>query len=116
MRIDIHLATPQPRMGDHREGGDPPDISDGSPSYGNTPLRVGRGYTSTQPLPDFTGISCFPFSHSGETMPFPGSAPVPYPWQPKYLPDQWVYTDGSDIEGHPRLGAAVVHVPTATTI
>jgi ribonuclease HI len=45
-----------------------------------------------------------------------GSASVPYPWQPKYLPEQWVYTDGSDIEGHPRLGAAVVHIPTATTI
>ncbi len=24
--------------------------------------------------------------------------------------------DGSDIKGHPRLGAAVVHIPTRTTI
>jgi len=30
--------------------------------------------------------------------------------------DQWVYTDGSEITGHPRLGAAVVHIPTNTTI
>ncbi len=31
-------------------------------------------------------------------------------------PGQWVYTDGFDIKGQPRLGAAVVHVPTCTTI
>ncbi len=41
---------------------------------------------------------------------------MPYPWQPKYLPDQWVYTAGSEIKGHPRLAAALVHVPTNTTI
>ena len=45
-----------------------------------------------------------------------GAAPAPYPWAPKFLPEQWVYTDGSDITGHPRLGAAVVHIPTSTTI
>ena len=33
-----------------------------------------------------------------------------------FLPEQWVYTDGSDITGHPRLWAAVVHIPTITTI
>ena len=27
-----------------------------------------------------------------------------------------MYTDGSDITGHPRLGAAMVHMPTNTTI
>ena len=27
-----------------------------------------------------------------------------------------MYTDGSDIKGYPRLGAAVVHIPTSTTI
>jgi hypothetical protein len=27
-----------------------------------------------------------------------------------------VYTDGSDINGHPRLRAAVVHIPTSRTI
>jgi ribonuclease HI len=42
--------------------------------------------------------------------------PAPRQWIPKYIPENWVYTDGSDIKGHPRLGAAVVHVPTATTI
>ena len=41
---------------------------------------------------------------------------MPLPWTPKYRPEQWVYTDGSDIKGQPRLGAAVVHVPTCTTI
>ena len=34
----------------------------------------------------------------------------------KFLPKQWVYTAGSDITGHPRLGAEVVHIPTNTTI
>ena len=28
----------------------------------------------------------------------------------------WFYTDGSDITGHPRLGATVVHIPNNTTI
>jgi hypothetical protein len=33
-----------------------------------------------------------------------------------FRPEQWVYTDGFDIKGQPRLGAAVVHVPTCTTM
>ena len=33
-----------------------------------------------------------------------------------FLPKERVYTDGSDIKGHPRQGAAVVHTPTCTTI
>ena len=33
-----------------------------------------------------------------------------------FRPDQRAYIDGSDITGHPRLGAAVVHVPTCTNI
>ena len=30
--------------------------------------------------------------------------------------EEWVYTDGSNIKGYLRLGAAVVHIPTRTTI
>jgi len=37
-------------------------------------------------------------------------------WTLKYQPEQWVCTDGCDIKGHPRLGAAVVHVTTCTTM
>ena len=48
--------------------------------------------------------------------PAPLLAPTPLPWIPKYQPEQWVYTDGSDIKGQPRLGAAVVHVPTCTNL
>ena len=33
-----------------------------------------------------------------------------------FRPEHWVYTDSSDIKGQPRLGAAVVHVPSYTTI
>ena len=42
--------------------------------------------------------------------------PTPLTWTPKYQPEQRVYTDGFDIKGQPRLEAAVVHVPTRTTI
>ena len=45
-----------------------------------------------------------------------GSPPVPHPWTPNFIPKNWIYTDGSDIEGYPRLGAAVVHIPPSTTI
>ena len=76
----------------------------------------GRGYTSSQPLPDLEDIQVFPIHHTRRTSPFIGEAPAPYPWAPKFLPEQWVYTDGSDITCHPRLGAAVVHIPTNTTI
>jgi ribonuclease HI len=33
-----------------------------------------------------------------------------------FRPEQWVYRDGSEITGQPRLGVAMVHVPTCTTI
>ena len=42
--------------------------------------------------------------------------PNPIPWTPRFLPEEWVCTDGSDITGHPRLGAAVMHIPTGITI
>ena len=61
-------------------------------------------------------IPIFPIQHAGWATPLYGEAPAPYPWALKFLPEQWVYTDGSDITGHPRLGAAVVHIPTSTTI
>jgi len=58
----------------------------------------------------------FPIQHSSRTPSFYGVGPTPYPWVPKFLPEQWVYTDGSDITGHPRLGAAVFQIPSSTTI
>ena len=42
--------------------------------------------------------------------------PTPIPWTPRFIPEEWVYKDDSGIEGHPCLGAAVVHIPTHTTI
>jgi len=45
-----------------------------------------------------------------------GPHPTPHPWIPRFIPEYWVYTDGSDIKGQPRLGAAVVHIPTCNTI
>jgi hypothetical protein len=43
-------------------------------------------------------------------------APTPYPWAPKFLLEQWVYTDRSDITGDPRLDAAVARILSSTTI
>ncbi len=78
--------------------------------------HLGRGYTSSPPLPNLENTPVFPPQPEGRSSPSSGEAPTPYPWAPKFLPEQWVYTDGSDITGHPRLGAAVVHIPTSTTI
>jgi len=61
-------------------------------------------------------IHVFSIQDAKRTSPFIGEAPAPYPWEPKFLPEQWVYTDGSDITGHPRLGTTVVRIPTNTTI
>jgi ribonuclease HI len=45
-----------------------------------------------------------------------GSPPTPHPWVAKFIPENWVYTDGSEIEGYPRLGTYVIHIPTSTTL
>ena len=42
--------------------------------------------------------------------------PVPRPWTPRFLPENFVHTDGSEIKAQPRTGAAVVHISTDTTI
>ena len=34
----------------------------------------------------------------------------------QFDPENWIYTDGYLIEGGSRLGAAVIHIPTSTTI
>jgi len=61
-------------------------------------------------------ISILPIQHDRRTSPFKGVAPAPCPWAPKFLPEQWVFTDGSDITDQPRLEASVVHIPSSTTI
>ncbi len=97
---------------------EPPNDSKGSGSAypGTASRRGGGGYTSSQPIPDFTDTPALPSPPIGRTTPHPEEASVSHKWQPKYLPEQWVYTDGSDIEGHSHLGAAVVHIPPNTTI
>ena len=75
-------------------------------------------YTLSQPLPNLGEAHAIPIgdtpSHNAPTG--TETPPIPIPWTPRFLPEEWVYTDGSDIKGHPRLGAAVVHIPTRTTI
>ena len=75
-------------------------------------------YTFSQSLPNLGEAHALPPgdtpSHHAATR--PKTPPSPVPWTPRFLPEEWVYTDGSDIKGHPRLGAAVVHIPARTTI
>ena len=86
---------------------------------GDTPhIPQTSTYTFSQPLPNMEGAPALPIEgplgHLNTTRAV--TPPAPIPWIPKFVPEEWVYTDGSDIEGHPRLGAAVVHIPTNTTI
>ena len=46
----------------------------------------------------------------------PNTSLIPHQWTPRYIPDDLTYIDGSDIKGNPRLGAAVVRVPTRTIL
>jgi hypothetical protein len=43
------------------------------------------------------------------------SPPQPILWHPLHNPTEWIYTDGSLKTGEPRIGASVIHSPTATT-
>ena len=81
-----------------------------------SPTHQRGGFTSSLALP---GVMVIPFLPRGGAFTLPSApllAPTPLMWTPKYQPEQWMYTDGSDFKGHPRLGAAVIHAPTCTTI
>jgi len=86
-----------------------------APSADTTPHRNG-GYTSSQTLPALEDNSTLPQGghttvHLPQKLP-----PVPHPWTPRFNPQNWIYTNGSDIKDQSRLGASVVHVPTRTAI
>jgi hypothetical protein len=72
--------------------------------------------TSILYLPHLENTPMLPPRGTHDHMHPPQLAPTPLQWVPKCRPEQWVYTDGSDIKGQPRLGAAVVHVPTCKTL
>ena len=110
-----------------REPSTPPQGYDTEPSYAGkfsdaispdkaTFTHKGMGYTYTQPLPLFEDMH--PFLGGSTAIPPKQHGPllVSHLWAPNYISENWVYTDGSDIDGHSRLGASVVHIPTATTI
>ena len=118
-RLDTHPNASYPQSpGDHEGMGTPHEeatdanVSDSPAAFG--PRHLGMGYTSSQPLLDLEDIPVFPIQHDKWSSPSNGEVPAPYPWELKFLPEQWVYTDGSAITGHPRLGAVVVHIPTST--
>ena len=75
-------------------------------------------YTFSQPLPNLGEAHALPRGDTSSHNESTGTraAPNPIPWPPRFLPEECVYTDGSDIKSHPRLGAVVVHIPTRTTI
>ena len=75
-------------------------------------------YTFSQPLHDLKeahtlldGDIYWLMSPTVETIP-----PYPILWTPRFLPEEWVYTYGSDIKGHPRLSTTVVHISTRASI
>ncbi len=119
-RLEIHHHAPHPRIGAHAEiiipyAKSATVTADDSPDSRALRPHV-RGYTSSQPLLDLGDILVLPTYQDGRATPFIGEAPPSYPWAPKFLPEQLVYTDGYDMTGHPLLGAAVVHIPTSTAI
>ena len=74
------------------------------------------GYTSFHPLPTLSDMPLFPMRADTEP-PLPrGPPPRTHPWTLKFIPENWVYTDGSDIKDQPWLRAAVIHTPTCTII
>ena len=75
-------------------------------------------YTLSQPLPSVGEAHALPIgdTHSHNNPTGTETSPISIPWTPRFLPEEWVYTDGSDIKGHPRPGASVVHIPTRTNI
>ena len=89
-----------------------------SPSRAHSDTPWENTYTFSQPLPNLEDTQMLstrnqPQQNNNTTA---GAPPRPKPWTPKFFPEEWVYTDGSDIKDQPRLGAAVVHIPTHTTI
>ncbi len=85
------------------------------PRYTPSPTHESGRFTSSLAFPDVM----IPFLPPGRAFTLPSAplqAPTPLMWTPKYQPKQCVYTDGSGIKGQPRLGAAVIHVPTCTHI
>ena len=110
-----------------REPSTPPHGHDTEPSHTGTTsdallsdkatfTHKDMGHTSSQPLPLLEDRHTFHVGNNAISHTQHGSPPVPHLWAPKYIPENWIYTDDSNIDGHPRLGASVVHIPTATTI
>ena len=76
-----------------------------------------RQYAGSQPLPPPPRRRC-PTHLLGRptSTPPPPLPPRLIPWTPHYDPEVRIYTDGSLIEGEGRLGAAVIHKPSATSL
>ena len=112
-RISTSCTGPAPKQA-------PPPRQAAPLSPENTRTYPGRIYiyTLSQPLPNLGETRTL---LNGDTQylndPTEGTVPpISIPWTPRFLPEERVYTNGSYIKGHPRLGAAVVHIPTRNAI
>ena len=91
-------------------------FADHEPPCTPSPTHRSGEYTSSPTLLNMMDI---PFLPLGRAFTFPFVPPLdhtPLPRTPKYQPEQWMYTDGSNIKSQPLLGAAVVYIPACTTM
>ena len=75
-----------------------------------------RGYTSSQTLLSMEDRPDFPYWGTTGFSRTPNTPRIPHLWNPKYISQNTIYTDGSNIKGNPRLRALVTHVPIRSTI
>ncbi len=83
-----------------------------SPTRAHPGLPWENTYTFSQPLPNLEEAQALPTGNPPQQNDptIEGAPPRSIPWTPKFFPEEWVYTDGSDIKDQPRVGAAVVHL------
>ena len=91
-------------------------LAEDDPSCTSPLTHKNCGYMSSQALSGMMDIPFLPLGGSSTLSSVPSTTPTPHPWTLIFRLEQWMFTDGSGITGQPRLGAAVVHVPTCTTI
>ncbi len=60
-------------------------------------------YTFSQSVPNLEEAHTLPVGDTRSHHASIGTEtpPSPIPWTPRFLPETWVYTHGSDIKGHP---------------
>jgi len=92
-RLDTHLPSTYPMPPREPTGiGTTHEVAavirtSSSPTI-HEPKHSGRGYTSSQQLPNMENTPAFLPQSERRASPSPGEAPAPYPWTRKFLPEQ----------------------------